>query len=90
MSDQKIGQQEFEPLLDSQQAAELTRVHPETVKRRARRGEIPGMKFGKLWRFRISVLESFIQVMMQENQDISEAGMAPLTLAVRAARNGRK
>ena len=42
---------EFEPLLDSQQAAELMRVHPETVKRRARSGEIPGMKFGKLWRF---------------------------------------
>jgi excisionase family DNA binding protein len=88
--DQKKGQQEFEPLLDSQQAAELMRVHPETVKRRARRGEIPGMKFGKLWRFRVSVLESFIQGMMQENQDIIDADMAPLQSAVRAARNGRK
>jgi hypothetical protein len=29
--DQKNGAQEFEPLLDSQQAADLLRVHPETV-----------------------------------------------------------
>ena len=36
----------FEPLLNSQQAAELMHVHPETVKRRARRGESsrPGIR----------------------------------------------
>lgn len=51
----------FEPLLDSQQAAALMRVHPETVKRRARSGEIPGIKLGKIWRFRASGLESFIR-----------------------------
>lgn len=52
MTDLKNGKEEFEPLLDSQQGAELMQVHPETVKRRARRGEIPELKFGKLWRFR--------------------------------------
>ncbi|MDW5267412.1 MULTISPECIES: helix-turn-helix domain-containing protein [Acidobacteriaceae] len=55
----------FEPLLDSQQAAELMHVHPETVKRRARRGEIPGLKFGKLWRFRASGLEQYVRNLMQ-------------------------
>ena len=55
----------FEPLLDSQQAAELMNVHPETVKRRARRGEIPGLKFGKVWRFRASGLEAYIRNLMQ-------------------------
>jgi excisionase family DNA binding protein len=89
-TDQKKGPQEFEPLLDSQQVAELMRVHPETVKRRARRGEIPGMKFGKLWRFRASVLESCVREMMLENQDVHGEDMAPLQPAVRAARNGRK
>lgn len=54
----------FEPLLDSQQAAELMHVHPETVKRRARRGEIPGLKFGKVWRFRASVLDTYIRNLM--------------------------
>ena len=55
----------FEPLLDSQQAAELMQVHPETVKRRARRGEIPGVKVGKIWRFRASGLEAYIRNLMQ-------------------------
>ncbi len=63
--DQKKGPQEFEPLLDSQQAADLMHVHPETVKRRARRGEIPGMKFGKVWRFRASGLEAYIRNLMR-------------------------
>lgn len=85
----KKGQEEFEPLLDSQQVAALMRVHPETVKRRARRGEIPGMKFGKLWRFRASVLESCISEMMLENQNADGEDMAPLHPAVRATRNGR-
>ncbi len=55
----------FEPLLDSQQAADLMQVHPETLKRRARRGEIPGMKLGKVWRFRASGLEAYIRNLMR-------------------------
>jgi excisionase family DNA binding protein len=55
----------FEPLLDSQQAAELMRLHPETLKRRARRGEIPGLKFGKVWRFRASALEAYVRNLMR-------------------------
>ena len=57
--------QEFEPLLDSQQAADLMHVHPETLKRRARRGEIPGIKFGKVWRFRASALDAYIRNLMR-------------------------
>ncbi len=89
MTDLKNAKEEFEPLLDSQQVAELMQVHPETVKRRARRGEIPGMKFGKLWRFRASVLESCVREMMQENTDSGDENMAPLHPAVRATRNRR-
>jgi excisionase family DNA binding protein len=65
-NDQIKGADIFEPLLDSQQAAELMHVHPETVKRRARRGEIPGLKFGKVWRFRASGLEAYIRNLMQQ------------------------
>ena len=54
----------FEPLLDTQQAARLLHVHPETLKRRARRGEIPGLKFGKVWRFRASVLDAYVRKRM--------------------------
>ncbi|MEG9435389.1 helix-turn-helix domain-containing protein [Edaphobacter sp. HDX4] len=57
----RLKPKEFEPLLDSQQAASLMGVHPETIKRRARRGELPGIKLGKVWRFRASGLNAYIR-----------------------------
>jgi hypothetical protein len=40
--EQRKGPEEFEPFLESQQVAELIGVHPETVKRRARRARFRG------------------------------------------------
>jgi len=80
----------FEPLIDSIEAAELLGVHPESVRRRARDGEIPGLKFGKLWRFRLSVLEAHVQKMMLKNRDIPIDNMAPSDTAVCAVRNRRR
>jgi excisionase family DNA binding protein len=51
---------EFEPLLDSTQAAQLLRIHPKTLQKMARRGEIHGTHVGKLWRFRASDLNDWI------------------------------
>jgi excisionase family DNA binding protein len=51
---------EFEPLLDSNQAARLLRIHPKTLQKMARRGEIHGTHVGKLWRFRASDLNDWI------------------------------
>ena len=45
-----------EPLLDSNEAAELLRIHPKTLQRMARKGEIPAIQIGKLWRFSTSSL----------------------------------
>ena len=45
---------EFEPLLDAIEAAALLRMHPNTLKKKARLGEIPGRHVGKYWRFRVS------------------------------------
>jgi excisionase family DNA binding protein len=50
----------FEPLFDSAEAARLVRIHPKTVIRMARRGEINGVRFGKLWRFRLSDLQRYV------------------------------
>ena len=50
----------FEPLLDSDEAAALLRIHPKTLQRMARRGEIPGIQIGKLWRFRASTLNGWM------------------------------
>ena len=49
-----------EPLLDSDQAAAIMRIHPKTLQKLARRGVISGVHIGKLWRFRASALEEWI------------------------------
>ena len=51
---------EFEPLLDSHEAAALLRIHPKTLQKQARRGEIKGSHIGKLWRFRVSDLNEWL------------------------------
>jgi excisionase family DNA binding protein len=51
----------FEPLLDSQEAARLLRIHPKTLQRMARNGEVVGIQIGKLWRFRASELELWLR-----------------------------
>lgn len=51
---------EFEPLLDAIEAAALLRMHPNTLKRKARLGEILGRHVGKYWRFRVSDLNDWL------------------------------
>jgi excisionase family DNA binding protein len=51
----------FEPLLDSLQAAELLKIHPNTLKRMARKGEIAAIQIGKLWRYRASELDLWLR-----------------------------
>lgn len=46
-----------EPLLDSDQAAAILRIHPKTLQRLARHGRVVGYRIGKLWRFHASDLE---------------------------------
>ena len=51
---------DFEPLLDSIEAAALLRIHPKTLQKMARRGEILGRHVGKCWRFRASDLNDWL------------------------------
>jgi excisionase family DNA binding protein len=50
-----------EPLLDSDQAASIMRIHPKTLQKLARRGVIRAIQIDKVWRFRASTLEDWIQ-----------------------------
>jgi excisionase family DNA binding protein len=52
---------EFERLLDSGEAAALLKIHPKTLQRMARNHEIAGVQIGKLWRFRASVLNQWLE-----------------------------
>jgi excisionase family DNA binding protein len=54
------SQRDFEPLLDTEEAARLLRMHPRTLRTKARRGSIPAVQVGKRWRFRASTLDRWI------------------------------
>jgi excisionase family DNA binding protein len=56
----RFGVPEFEPLLNSEQAAQLLQIRHKTLQRLARRGEIHGCHVGKLWRFRASDLNDWL------------------------------
>jgi len=47
-------------LLDVTEAAKLLRIHPKTLRNKARRGIIPGVQVGRLWRFRASALNEWL------------------------------
>jgi excisionase family DNA binding protein len=49
-----------EPLIDSEEAAAIIGIHPKTLKKMARRGQIRGVHVGKPWRFRASTIEEWI------------------------------
>lgn len=51
----------FEPLMNSEQAAEHLGVHPKTLQRMAREGRVPFIRVGKYVRFRISTLDGWIR-----------------------------
>jgi excisionase family DNA binding protein len=51
----------FEQLLDSDEAAALLKIHPKTLQKMARNGEITGVQVGRLWRFRASVINEWLE-----------------------------
>ena len=53
---------QFEPLLSDTQAGKILGLHPKTIQRLARRGEIPAVRIGRYWRFRASALNSWIEL----------------------------
>jgi excisionase family DNA binding protein len=53
----------YEPLLSDAEAAEfLGGLHPKTVRRMARRGELPAYRVGRYWRSRASELDQWLRV----------------------------
>jgi excisionase family DNA binding protein len=49
-----------EPLLDTDEAAAIMRVHPKTLQRYARQGIVRGFQLGTMWRFRASDIDRWI------------------------------
>jgi len=57
-----------EPLIDANQAAKLLSIHPVTLRGMASSGAIPGLKLGKVWRFRASVLDEWIRKQLEPSK----------------------
>jgi excisionase family DNA binding protein len=43
-------------LLTSREIAQILHVHPETVRRAARRGALPSLQVGRAWRFDVEAV----------------------------------
>jgi excisionase family DNA binding protein len=54
----------MEPLLTSNEAAALLKVHPKVLERWAKAGDIPAFKVGKFWRYRESALEDWVNTQL--------------------------
>ncbi len=57
---------DFEPLLNSHQAAQLLDINRKTLQKLTRRGEIPCFRVGKMWRFRTSDLNAWLDLWLQQ------------------------
>ena len=57
----QVREMTFEQLLDSDEAAALLKIHPKTLQKMARNGEITGVQVGRLWRFRASVINQWLE-----------------------------
>jgi excisionase family DNA binding protein len=53
-------QTEFERLLSDGEAAGLLGIHPKTLQRLARVGEIPAHRIGRSWRYRASEIDAWL------------------------------
>ena len=47
-------------LMTVDEVAEFLRLKPETIRSMARRGDLPGIKLGRVWRFRRSSISQLI------------------------------
>ncbi len=52
---------EYEPVVDSREAARFLNINPKTIQKMARNGEVPAYRIGKLWKFRISDLDGWLR-----------------------------
>jgi excisionase family DNA binding protein len=67
--------QSFEQLLTLKEAAPLLGMHWKTLEILARRGEIPAVKLGKRWRFRVSALDRWLSTRLQPERVEDPASM---------------
>src|SRR6267378_493279 len=66
-----------EPVWDCAEAARFLRLHPKTVKRMARSGQIPGCRLGRRWYFRPSDLDALLRAGVSSSLKANRVGLKP-------------
>ena len=66
--------EEFEPPVTSRIAAPLVQIHYKTLEEMARAGEVPAVKLGKSWLFRMSLLNKWLDSQLESNIVTSQRG----------------
>lgn len=68
-------------VLTSKEVAEYLRTTPDTIKRMARAGRLPGLKLGRVWRFRRADIDELFteSVVDRELADEAESRLAEAT-----------
>jgi excisionase family DNA binding protein len=78
-------------VLTVEEAAEFLRCSPDTVKRRARAGELPASKIGRAWRFRRADLDAWLAEGGTLRQTVEDEGLlAAMDEAKREVAEGRE
>lgn len=75
-------------LMTPEQAAEYLGCKPKTVRVRAARGELPGVKVGRDWRFPSEALDEALRIAAMAN--MAKRRPAPTAVAVPKARKSRR
>jgi len=55
------------PLLTSDEVGRVRGIHPKVVERMAKRGELPGLKVGRFWRYQSKALDGWINSRLQSD-----------------------
>jgi excisionase family DNA binding protein len=81
----------MQEVLTLQEAAEFLRCSPDTVKRKARAGDLPASKIGRVWRFRRADLDEWLANGGTRREELEDEGLlAAIEEAKREVAEGRE
>ncbi len=96
MSTDASPAQQLTPTIGVEEAARLLRCHPDTLRRMAKAGEVPGTKVGRSWVFFTERLLEWLDARCQSQQQARPrdpppvSGSSALAAAIAAERKRRQ
>ena len=60
LQENRLRDSPIDPLWTVEDVATYLKLQPETIRSMARRGELPGLKIGKVWRFQMYAIRQML------------------------------